>query len=308
VPKTPPAPLPLLKRIKIATIAVPSVAETAGHYKQWLGYAAVEQGKVGAAHAALWGAPAMAGRAYAVMRPASKTDVYIRAVEIDRVANYRPMTTWGWSAVEILVADPIKLHDKLGRSPFHIVGKPRYLKDYPTICAFQVRGVGNEILYLTADTGNPGTGLMPKAGAAVDRPFIMVVASGSVERVRDWYCETFRLPRNAIAGNPVDIIQHAQALPPDHPFPLTVTALAEHGHLIEMDGYPANTGPRQRNHGQLPPGAAMTSFGVKSLDAFKLPWLSPPAAIKGKGYEGRRAACLVGPAGELIELIEEQAP
>ncbi|MDX2144886.1 MAG: hypothetical protein SFV19_16135 [Rhodospirillaceae bacterium] len=305
MPKKPSPPMPLLKRIKIATIAVPSVEETAGHYKQWLGYDTVERGKVSAAQAMLWGTPAMVGRAYAVMRPATKTDVYIRAVEIDRVANYRPLTTWGWNAVEILVTDPIKLHDKLSPSPFHIVGKPRFLSGYPTICACQVKGVGNEILYLTADTGNPGTGLLPKAGAPVGRPFIMVVASGSAEKVRNWYCSTFKLPRNAIAGNPVDIIQHAQALPPDHPFPLTVTALAEHGNLIEMDGYPAGTGPRPRHHGQLPPGVAMTSFGVKTLDAFTLPWLSPPAMMKGKGYEGRRAACLAGPAGELIELIEE---
>lgn len=297
--------VPLLKRIKIATIAVPNLDETAELYRRWLGYAARETGKIGADLARLWGAPAMAGRRYATLRPAGKDDVYIRAVEIDRVANYRPMTTWGWNAVEIIVADPVKLHDKLGKSPFLIVGKPRFLKGYPTICACQVKGPGNEVLYLTADTGSPGTGLLPKATAAVGRPFIMVLASSHAERVRNWYCDTFKLKRNAIKGNPVDIIQHAQGLPPDHPFPLTVAALAEHGNLIEMDGYPAGAGPRPRHHGQLPPGVAMTSFGVKSLSALKLDWLSEPAAIKGAGYEGRRAGCLVGPAGELIELIEE---
>ena len=296
---------PLLKRIKIATIAVPDVDETTTNYKKWLGYSVIEKGKVSTQHAALWGTPVMVGRRYVVMRPASKVDVYIRAVEIDRVANYRPMTTWGWSAIEIIVDHPEKLHVTFGKSPFHIVGKPRYLSGYPTICAFQVKGPGNEILYLTADMGKPGTGLLPKAGATVGRPFIMVLASGQAEKVRNWYCDTFKMKRNAINGNPVDIIQHAQALPPDHPFPLTVVSLAEHGNLIEMDGYPANTGPRPQHHGQLPPGVAMTSFGVKSIEAFKLNWLSTPSAIKGVGYEGRRAACVVGPAGELIELIEE---
>lgn len=296
---------PLLKRIKMATVSVPDLDEAAAQYKQWLGYTAVEKGKISAAHAALWGTPAMVGRRYAVMRPASKADVYIRAVEIDRVANYLALTTWGWGAVEIIADNPIKLHDKMGKSPFHIIGKPRFLNGYPTICAFQVRGPGNEVLYLTADTGNPGTGLLPKAGATVGRPFIMVLASGHAEKVRNWYCDKFKMKRNPINGNPVDIIQHAQGLGPDHPFPLTIAALAEHGNLIEMDGYPAGTGPRQRNHGQLPPGVAMTSFGVKSLDALKLDWLSAPGEMKGAGYEGRRAACFVGPAGELTELIEE---
>jgi catechol 2,3-dioxygenase-like lactoylglutathione lyase family enzyme len=295
----------LLNRIKIATIAVPDVGETAEIYKKWLGYKTVERGNIDRTLAGLWAATAMAGRRYAVMQPASKTDVYIRAVEIDRVANYRPMTTWGWNAVEILAADPPKLHVKLGGSPFHIIGKPRFLKGYPTICAFQVKGPGYEVLYLTSDTGNPGTGLLPKPKSAVDRPFIMVLAAGGIEKTRDWYCDTFKMKRGPINGNPVDIIQHAQALPPDHHFPLTIASLAEHGNLIEFDGYPAHTGPRPRHHGQLPPGVAMTSFGVKKLSALKLHWLSEPAAIKGAGYEGRRAGCVVGPGGELIELIEE---
>ncbi|MSO98437.1 MAG: hypothetical protein EXR11_09510 [Rhodospirillaceae bacterium] len=296
---------PLLKRIKIATITVPDLDEATSQYKKWLGYSVIESGKVSAAHATLWGTPAMIGRRVAVMRPASKADVYIRAVEIDRVGNYRPMTTWGWSAVEIIVDNPEKLHLKISPSPFHIIGKPRRLNGYPTICAFQVTGPGKEVLYLTSDMGNPGTGLLPKPGANVGRPFIMVLASGSAERVRNWYSDTFKMKRNKISGNPVDIIQHAQALPPEHPFPITVAALADHGNLIEMDGYPTNTGPRPRNHGQLPPGVAMTSFGVKNLDQLKLKWLSAPAAIKGAGYEGRRAACTIGPAGEIIELIEE---
>ncbi|MBL8643481.1 MAG: VOC family protein [Rhodospirillaceae bacterium] len=296
---------PLLKRIKIATIAVPDLDEATALYKQWLGYKAIAQGKITADHARLWGAAAMTGRRFATMQPASKTDVYIRAVEIDRVANYRPMTTWGWNAVEVIAEDPEKLHLKLAKSPFYIVGKPRRLKGYPTICATQVRGPGNEILYLTADLGNPGTGLLPKPGAAVGRPFIMVVASGNITNTQKWYCDTFKMKRNPINGNPVDIIQTAQGLPPSHEFPLTVASLAEHGNLLEMDGYPALTGPRPCHHGQLPPGVAMTSFGVKSLEAFKLKWLSDPVTLKGPGYEGKRAACVVGPAGEILELIEE---
>jgi hypothetical protein len=299
------AAIPLLKRIKIASVSVPDVADAAALYKQWLGYKTIESGKIGKDLATLWGAPDMLGRNFATLQPASKTDVYIRLVEIDRVGTYRAMTTWGWNAVEIVCEDPEKLHLKLAKSPFMIVGKPRWLKGFPTICATQVRGPGNEILYLTADLGNPGTGLLPKPEATVGRPFIMVLATGNITATQKWYCNTFKMTKRPINGNPVDIIQEAQGLPPSHEFPLTIASLADHGNLLEFDGYPALTGPRPRNHGQLPPGVAMTSFGVKTLDALKLKTLSTPVVLKHAGYEGKRAACAVGPAGEIIELIEE---
>lgn len=298
------AAVPLLKRIKIATVSVPDLEAATAMYTAWLGYKSVEQGKITNELATLWGAPAMTGRRFATLQPASKTDVYIRIVEIDRVANYRALTTWGWNSVEILVKDPEKLHVKLGQSPFMIIGKPRRLKGYPSICATQVKGPGQEVLYLTADTEDPGSGLLPKAKSEVDRPFIMVLATGGIQQTQKWYCDTFKMKRNAINGNPVDIIQHAQALPPTHEFPLTVAMMADFGNMIEIDGYPSPTGPRPRQHGQLPPGVAMTSFEVKSLDAIKVKLLCEPKAIKHAGYENARSACTVGPAGEIIELIE----
>jgi hypothetical protein len=44
---------------------------------------------------------------------------------------------------------------------------------------------------------------------------------------------------------------------------------------------------------------------VRSLDGLKLDWITPPAVHDGLAYGGKRAATVRGPAGELIELIEE---
>jgi hypothetical protein len=112
------------------------------------------------------------------------------------------------------------------------------------------------------------------------------------------------MKKGAISGSTIDIIQQAQALPPDHPFPLSLLAMADKGNFLELDGYPSPTGPRPRHHGQLPPGVAMASFTVKSLDKLKVQFLAAPASHKDLGYDGRRAACVVGPGGEIIELIE----
>jgi hypothetical protein len=49
---------------------------------------------------------------------------------------------------------------------------------------------------------------------------------------------------------------------------------------------------------------AMTTFEVADLDALALPYVSPPARRTGLAYAGRRSATVVGPAGELVELVE----
>ena len=103
------APEPLLRRIKMATVSVPDVAQWAALYKEWLDYQVVEEGEVPQALAASWGAPGSAGKRYALMAPASGTDVYIRAVEADPVPGYKAMTTFGWNSVEIIIDDVLSL-------------------------------------------------------------------------------------------------------------------------------------------------------------------------------------------------------
>jgi catechol 2,3-dioxygenase-like lactoylglutathione lyase family enzyme len=295
---------PLLTRIRCGTVAAPDVEAVVALYTKWLGYKAVEKGTVDAAQAAAWGAPAMAGRASVLLQPASKGDVYVRVVGIDPVANFRPLSSWGWGAIEILVQDPPKLHRKLTDSPFMIIGKPRFLNGYPTIQAMQVRGPANEVLYLTADTGPRDKSLLAYPESFVGRPFIMVVAGPDPAAMQNWYAKHFRMAKNPVRRTQIDVIQQAQGLPEEHAFTMGFMALAAPSHYLELDGYPSGTGPRPRHHGQLPPGVAMASFEVPSLDKLKVPFVAPPATLKGRLYGGARSALAVGPAGELLELIE----
>jgi hypothetical protein len=225
-------------------------------------------------------------------------------VGIDPVKNFRPLSTWGWGAIEILVEDPYKLNKKLTDSPFLIIGKPRPLSGFPTIHAMQVRGPVNEVLYLTCDTGPRETSLLEPAGATVGRPFIMVVAGSDPAMMQNWYAKHFKMAKNPISQTPIDVIQHAQGLPDDHQFSMGFMAMKAKSNFVELDGYPSGTGPRPRNHGQLPPGVASATFAVASLDKIKVPFIAPPAKLKGKLYNAARSATAVGPAGEIIELIE----
>ncbi|MEQ8515445.1 MAG: hypothetical protein RIC38_07560, partial [Chromatocurvus sp.] len=91
--------------------------------------------------------------------------------------------------------------------------------------------------------------------------------------------------------------------------PICFVRLTEFSNAVEVDGYPASTGARPVADGELPPGVAMASFSVPDLDAFDPAlFLTPPARHGGIAYGDSRSATLTGPAGELIELVEEARP
>ncbi len=290
---------PLLKRIKIATLAVPDVTAIADLYGEWLGYATVQKGEVPQRLAASWGAPNSGGRPYVIMQPESGTDVFIRAVEIDPVPGYKAMTTWGWNAVEVIVDDPDAVYEKLSDSPFTLLGKPEGLQNYPSIRATQFQGPAEDVLYLTAETGDRDNSLLPHPGAFVGRVFIMVVAGPDIQALQDFYAETFNMQRGPIRNSPIELINRAQGIALDSERPITIVGMADHGNILELDGYGDHTGPRPSTEGQLPPGIAMTSVEVESLDDLNLDFITPPVP-----EYGTRAATAVGPAGELLELIE----
>jgi catechol 2,3-dioxygenase-like lactoylglutathione lyase family enzyme len=299
---------PTLERIRIATIGARDVAETERLYTEWLGQSVRERGAVSAEMAASWGAAQSAGRPYVLLSSDAHPDVFIRAVEVDAPAGgYTALTTWGWNAIEIIVDDIDALHAALKNSPFRFIGGPASLGvRYPTIHAMQVVGPSQEVLYLTTETGDRSQSSLPLPGAAVGRPFIMVVAGPDIAAARDWWAETFAMTREPINPSLAGLARRAQGLPEDAPFTISLVRMAQHGNMIQLDGYPPGVGARASAPGQLPPGAAMTSFEVKTLEALRLDYLSPPRGLTGAAYGNARAATVIGPSGELIELIEKK--
>jgi len=72
----------------------------------------------------------------------------------------------------------------------------------------------------------------------------------------------------------------------------------------EVDQYPEGTIERPCKDGMLAPGIALTSFIVSDLDKIDVPFIGGIQTFEGVPYNGRRSACCIGNAGELIELIE----
>ena len=296
---------PTLKRIKMATFTAPDLREVEQRYLEGLGYIVRERGKVSPSLAESWGAPRSAGRPYILMSPDGHPDVFIRAVQAPLVPGYAPLTTWGWNAIELIVDDTDALHDRLRESAFEVIGEPEPLQNFPSIHALQVQGSSQEVLYLASERGDRSSSILPLPNGDVGRIFIMVVAGADVELMLDWYTDKFSLHRGQVRERVVGLLTRAQNLPPGQPLPLTTVRLAQHGNLIQLDGYSEIAGPRVQHQGELPPGVAMSSFTVVALDELDLDYLTSPAVQPGLAYGGRRSAVVRGPSGELVELIEE---
>lgn len=300
-----PAPESLIQRIKIATVGAPDVKKVEEWYTKYLGFKVVERSKVSDAMATSWGTPKMAGRPFVAMSSAGSPDVLYRAVQIDPVPGYKGMTTWGWNAIENIVESPDTVHEKLKNSPFRFVGGPAFISGgKSTIKAVQYAGPAEEILYFTAETGDRAKSGLPLAKAFVDRPFIMVLAGPDAEVLCAFYMDVFKMNGYMPRETTISIIAAAQGLPEDYSFALGLVRGKEQGNSIEIDRYPPSAKQRPRNEGQLPPGVAMASFSVASLDGINVKYITPPQKL----YGDKRAASFLGPTGELVELIEEKRP
>jgi len=291
----------MLKSIIIVTISVLNLGTVETAYQEHLDYQTVERGVLGEEVAAVWDAPAMIGSNYLLMQPSSKEIVYLRFIENSATEGHEPMTTFGWNATELLVKDPDALAEKLTDTAFRMIGPPKDLWQAPNAPrAMQVKGPGNEVLYLTRNLDFEFSGY-------VDRVFIMVVGGPSMDAFSDFYGSKLGLKVGEATPFQITVISNAQGLPADTTYPLAVARLSDR-FLIELDEYPATVGARPMTEGKLPPGVAMVSFTVDDLDALTVGLRAAPGNISGHPYRGRRSAVTVGPAGEWIELIETAHP
>ena len=293
----------MLDAIIAVTLSAPDLGEAERAYHAQLGYQVVERAQVSQVLANGWDAPAMQGRDYVLMQPASGEPVYLRIVAGEpALPGYAPLRTFGWNANEILVEDPRELAPRIG-APFKVIGEPRPLDFNPNIIAMQVTGPAGEVNYFTRI---PPTGSIFNLGSAksfVDRTFIVVVGGPDVEALRAFYRDVLQAPTTDPQPTKINVLQDAYGLSPDAETRMGIVQFPA-SFLIELDQYPAGAISRPIRPGHLPPGIAMVTFAVKSFDSVHLPWKVAPAARSEAPYNGRRAGLLIGPAGEWIELVE----
>jgi catechol 2,3-dioxygenase-like lactoylglutathione lyase family enzyme len=291
--------------IVAATVAVPDAAAAAALYTRIFGYVETSAGQVPVELAESWGAPQAAGAATVWMQPASGAPGGIRLVEQPADPAYRPLATPGWSAIEILVRDTDAVAARLIDSPFEIIGPPQSLKNFPEIRATQAIGPAGEVLYLTTLPESVQGFDLPAAASLVDRVFIAVLATRSFEETLEWLSVKFAIsPRPAHERGVYhegDRYGHVRANP------LSMTTLQLTGQsLIQVDEYPHRAADRPVSPGALPPGFALASLAVPSVEPFERMALSAPVRPAAAPYDGRAALTIRAPEGWLVELIESQ--
>lgn len=296
----------MITRIRMATLNTPDMAGVAAWYRTWFDYRVAETGTVAPGLAQSWGAPDMARKPFTLLASAGSPDVYLRIVEGDPAPVFNPRATYGWGSLEFIVADLDATYKKLKDGGVGIFREPASLGgQFASIHAMQIYGPMNLTHNLTVETGDPAASNLPTAKSPVDRIFLVGVNGPNLMELRDFYAANFKMRTFPTYQYPIPVLAEALELPKDHLFSLTLVRAAEKGNTVELHDLPPPERPRPRREGQLPPGVAMVSFAVDSLDTLALPYFLPPMVYAGKAYNGRRSVVVKGAAGELIELIEE---
>ena len=300
-------PVPAIGPWAASTIAAPDVDAVEKTYTDHLGYWVVERGTVSAAQAISWAAPATTGKKMSLLAPESGKEVLLRIVENERPAAYKPLTSYGWASSELCVQDTDALQERLINTPFEIIGPAADLEMIPEIRAMQVVGLAGEVFYLTMFKEDLPAYDLPTAQSFVDRMFIAVLATDGPEKVQNWYHKHFGIEPGEIAEIKLTLLDDAFGLAErEGDYGLTVITMRARS-LIEVDRYPPQTVERPVAPGALPPGNAMMSVLVDSLEALDIKYLSEPVMLPGAPYHGRRSATLKGAMGELLEFIEREA-
>jgi catechol 2,3-dioxygenase-like lactoylglutathione lyase family enzyme len=131
-----------------------------------------------------------------------------------------------------------------------------------------------------------------------------VLAAPDRQAAVDFYADAIGFERGGTFSIVYSVINNAFGLPAETKSDISMTKVARLPGL-EIDQYPAPTTARPCAAGELPPGVGMVSYVVSDLAAIKADFLTPPQVFHGSIYQGRRAATVIGPAGEYLELIEQ---
>jgi catechol 2,3-dioxygenase-like lactoylglutathione lyase family enzyme len=290
-------------RIVGGVVATPDLDAALDDYHGRLGLNVVDRGDLTAEIAASWGCPASAGARTATLQPQSGAHCFVRLVEQPLPPDFVPTTTFGWASYELTVQDVFGWLAKIEGSGFDIIGPPKEIPGLPYFVAMQVHGRGKEMLYFNETRSATPSSDLPFAQSPMDHIFIVILATPDREATVEWYRDRLQLDVGDTYTIAYSMINNAFGLPADTISSLTMVQKGRMP-IVEIDDYPAQTKARRGEPGCLPPGNALVTLAVDSLDALDLDWIVPPQILSGPLYGGRRAATVQGLAGELLELVE----
>ena len=284
-------------------VATPDLDSALADYQGKLGFALVEQAVVPEELASAWGIEGLAGKRMATLQPTSGAHCFIRLIEQPLPPDFVPTTTYGWASYEITVQDVFGWPAKIEGSGFDIIGPPKEIPGLPYFVAMQVHGRGKEMLYFNETRSATPSSDLPFAQSPMDHIFIVILATPDREATVAWYRDRLGLDIGDTYTIAYSMINNAFGLPSDNMSSLTMVQKGRMP-IVEIDDYPPQTKAHRADTGCLPPGNSLVTLMVDNLDAITAHWIAPPAHLSGPLYGGNRSATVLGPAGELLELVE----
>jgi len=265
VPATVNAGVPRIGPIAEVIIATHQLDADRAACERIFGWNAERREPVSADAAARWGAPAAAGASSVTVRPpAGAPGAGFRLVESVAPTAYVPLTTYGWAAAEVIVADVDAVARAVDAADVEVLGRPTAVGgtdggNRAGLRAMQIVLPGGAPVYLT-EIGAPPPGFeLPRIPGGVGGVFIVVIASPDLEETRGFFEARFVVGRVTDHQLPIGVLNRAFQLEPPTLHRVSSLQLAGEA-AIEIDQYPATGRTRSHEPGELPHGIAAVEF------------------------------------------------
>lgn len=289
--------------IRSATLTSSDLDRSAEWYSKWLDYSLVEESYISAALADSWNALGVAGRKQIILQPSSGRNIFLRFVEQTPHPDYKPLTSYGWNAIEICTQDTDAVNTRMTESPFEIIGPPKKIAGLDAIYPMQVMGPDQEVVYLTQINDNLPEYDLPRASSLIDSLFILVTGSSDMDRELVFLEQTVGLSAGRSMEIDYTMINKANDLP-DGTLHALATVKHERDVFLEVDQYPEGCTARPRRDGDLFPGIALATLHHPDFDTVLERTQATALTPDGILYGGKRAITLTSPDGTLIEIVE----
>ncbi|TDD35636.1 VOC family protein [Actinomadura sp. KC06] len=146
--------------------------------------------------------PGLDGRRSVVLS-GTGTGGVVHVVELPGARTPEPLTTLGWAAAEILVADADEATERARAAGLRVLAEPRPVGAGGGLRAVQVAGPAGEALYLTQVDRAPAGFILPRPRGPVGPVFIAVLAAGDLETARG--ALEARLPTRRVTDHPLPV-------------------------------------------------------------------------------------------------------
>lgn len=289
----------MLKSILMVWVLVQDLTATQAAYEDYLGYQTTGEGVVTEQVAVAMDRARLTDAPYITMVPRSGPQVAIRLVA-GAEPDYQPMRRLGWSAIELLVADPDQLKRDLDGSAFTHLQGPDFLTAQKNIYAMQVIGPNQELFYLTHMIDPSLSFLKPEPSPEpVGHTFIMVMGTDDMAASIAFFQRHF--PNNVFGPMPyrIGVLSEAYGQPLDTEHELAMVSM-EQGYGIEIDQYPAEARPIPSAPGSRG-GVIMVSVRATEPGPEPMPWVEEYPPEQGRPVGG----ILRLPSGTPLEVLWE---